>query len=95
VSALRDEQEGVTPPTPAPPEPKGEPEKLTVPASSVMWLLMQAFKTEAGDAWLRGFVTAHGEPSWIVSNQWGIKADGAEMVRVERPALNGAIPPRG
>ena len=63
----------------------GEPEKLVIPAQNVMWLLMQAFKTEAGDGWMRGFITAHGEPSWILNNQWGIKAGDAEIVKAERP----------
>jgi hypothetical protein len=61
-----------------------EPEKLVIPAGAVMWLLMKAFQSPEGDAWMRGFITAHGEPSWIVNNQWGIKADAAEIVRAER-----------
>jgi len=69
-----------------------EPEKLVIPAQAVMWLLMKAFQSPEGDAWMRGFVTAHGEPSWVVNNQWGIKADAAEMVRVERvERTNGAV----
>jgi len=64
-----------------------EPEKLVIPAQAVMWLLMKAFQSPEGDAWMRGFVTAHGEPSWIVNNRWGIRAGAAEIVQAER--LNG------
>lgn len=71
-------------------KPTGEPEKLVIPAGSVMWLIMQALKTEAGDAWMRGFVTAHGEPSWIVNNHWGIKVtQDAEIVQVSPQTTNG------
>ena len=72
---------------------KREPEKLVVPAGSVMWLIMQGLKTEAGDAWMRGFVTAHGEPSWVVNNHWGIKVtQDAEIVQVSPQMTNGTIP---
>jgi hypothetical protein len=70
------------------PMPAPEPEKLVIPAQATMWLLMKALQSPEGDAWMRGFVTAHGEPSWIVNGQWGIRADQAEVVRVERQ--NGA-----
>jgi virulence-associated protein VagC len=65
-------------------ETRREPEKLVIPPGAVMWLLMKALSTPEGDAWMRGFVTAHGEPSWIVNNQWGIRSGEADIVQVER-----------
>lgn len=76
---------------PPPVDPNREPEKLVIPPQATMWLLMKALQSPEGDAWMRGFVTAHGEPSWIVNGNWGIRADQAEVVRVERAnGQNGA-----
>lgn len=73
-----------------------EPEKLLIPAGAVNWLLMKAFQTPEGDAWMRGFITAHGEPSWIVANQWGLQAKDADIIKVPRqPGANGQAPQMG
>jgi hypothetical protein len=58
-----------------------EPEKLRLPAEAVQYLLALALRTDLGAAWWRGFVCAHGEPSWVVGGQWTFRARDAEVVR--------------
>lgn len=59
----------------------GEPEKLRLPAEAVQYLLALTLRTDLGAAWWRGFVCAHGEPSWVVGGQWTFRARDAEVVR--------------
>lgn len=59
-----------------------EPEKLVIPAQAVALLLQYAIRTEVGNAWWSGFVTAHGEPTWIVAGAWGFQARECEVVKV-------------
>lgn len=58
----------------APPRANGpaarEPEQLRLPAGAVQYLLRVALRTEVGGAWWSGFVTAHGEPSWLTPGGW-------------------------
>jgi hypothetical protein len=63
-----------------------EPEKLLLPPGAVQYLLGLALQTQLGDAWWRGFVCAHGEPSWLLvgpagERRWAIKAQEAHLVR--------------
>ena len=59
-----------------------EPEKLVLPAGGVQYLLELALRTELGGAFWRGFVTAHGAPTWIVAGALSLKAQDAEVVRM-------------
>ena len=59
----------------------GEPEKLVLPASGVQYLLELALRTELGGAFWRGFVTAHGQPGWVVAGALVLKTQDAEVVR--------------
>lgn len=58
-----------------------EPEKLSLPAEAVAELLQVAVQSPGGNLWWRGFVTAHGLPSWIAAGTWrfAVRA-GAEVV---------------
>lgn len=59
----------------------GEPEKLTIPAEAVAELLQLAVQSPGGNLWWRGYVTAHGLPSWIASGHWRfVVRSGAEVV---------------
>lgn len=66
-----------------------EPEKLVIPAEAVGDLMSIAFRSQEGNAWWRGFVTAHGSPSWITGGQWGLLPQPIEVVRATRPERNG------
>jgi hypothetical protein len=62
-----------------------EPEKLVLPAAGVRELLEVALRTEPGAALWRGFVIAHGEPSWLLARPgqpraWALRAQDAEVV---------------
>jgi hypothetical protein len=59
-----------------------EPEKLVLPAAAVQHLLSLALRTELGNAWWRGFVCAHGDPSWVAGQAWAVAAQDAAVVRV-------------
>lgn len=52
----------------------GEPEKITVPAEAVSDLIQAAIRSPEGNAWWRGFVAAHGYPSWVVQGTWRLEA---------------------
>lgn len=69
--------------------PVREPEKLVVPPQAVGDLLMIALRSQEGNAWWRGFVTAHGSPSWIAEGQWALAPGEAAVVRAPRPERNG------
>ena len=58
-----------------------EPEKLLLPPGAVQYLLGLALQTQLGDAWWRGFVCAHGEPSWLLERRWAVKAQEAHLVK--------------
>lgn len=75
----------VTPATPEAPEP----EKLVIPPQAVSWLIMKALTSDLGDAWLRGFITAHGEPDWFLDKRWGLKTGIVEIVKTPPPGMNG------
>jgi hypothetical protein len=61
----------------------GEPEKLALSAGAVSDLLQLAIRGAEGNAWWRGYVAAHGTPSWVVSGRWRIVPQGgAEVVRL-------------
>jgi hypothetical protein len=66
-----------------------EPEKLTIPAEAVEYLLNVAVQNQIGNAWWNGFVTAHGTPSWVANGQWKFEAREVTVVRAERP--NGRV----
>jgi hypothetical protein len=60
-----------------------EPEKLSLSVEAVSDLLQLAIQQGAGNAWWRGFVAAHGHPSWIVAGQWRVVPEaGAEIIRL-------------
>jgi hypothetical protein len=56
-----------------------ESESLTIPAEMVNDLVTQALRTEVGNAIWRGFVAAHGYPSWITEGTWAIDAQGGTV----------------
>jgi hypothetical protein len=66
-----------------------EPEKLIIPPQAVSWLIMKALTSDLGDAWLRGFITAHGEPSWFLDKHWGLKTGPVEIVKAPPQGMNG------
>jgi hypothetical protein len=72
-----------------------EPEKLTIPAEAVAYLLNVAVQNQIGNAWWNGFVTAHGVPTWVAAGEWRFVAGTAEVVRAERTEraerANGAV----
>ena len=69
-----------------------EPEKLTIPAEAVAYLLNVAVQNQVGNAWWNGFVTAHGVPSWVAEGRWKFEALDAKVVQAERQnGTNGAI----
>jgi hypothetical protein len=74
--------------TPGPPPDAFEPEKLTIPAEAVAYLLNVAVQSQVGNAWWNGFVTAHGVPSWVASGRWAFQVGESGVVRTER--TNGA-----
>jgi hypothetical protein len=57
-----------------------EPEKLRLPAGAVQYLLLLALRTELGSAWWNGFVTAHGEPSWLAPGRWRVVVPDATLL---------------
>jgi len=63
----------------------GEPEKLTIPAEAVAYLLHVAVQNQIGNAWWNGFVVAHGVPSWIVEGRWQFEARDATVVKATQP----------
>lgn len=62
-----------------------EPEKLHLPAGAVQYLLALALRTELGAAWWRGYLTAHGEPSWVTGGAWTFRTQPADVVRAPTP----------
>jgi len=62
----------------------GEPEKLTIPADAVAYLLNLVVQDQRGNAWWNGFVTAHGVPSWVANGQWQFVCGDVEVVRNQR-----------
>lgn len=61
-----------------------EPEKLGIPAEMVQDLIQAALSSQIGNAVWRGFVAAHGYPSWLTEGQWVIEANSA-TVRKQMP----------
>jgi hypothetical protein len=68
-----------------------EPEKLTIPAEAVGYLLNVAVQNQIGNAWWNGFVTAHGVPSWVASGQWAFETQEAKVVQAERADRTGGL----
>jgi len=62
-----------------------EPEKLTIPAEAVAYLLHVAVQNQIGNAWWNGFVVAHGVPSLIVEGRWQFEARDATVVKTTQP----------
>jgi hypothetical protein len=73
----------------APAAPPGEPEKLVLPARAVQYLLRLALRTELGGAWWNGYLTAHGEPSWVTGGAWTFRTEAAAVVRTGPPGAPG------
>jgi hypothetical protein len=69
------------------------PERLVIPPGAVADLLQIALRSQEGNAWWRGFVTAHGEPPWIAKGEWRWGTAPAEIVRAALP--QSPPPPRG
>jgi hypothetical protein len=69
-----------------------EPEKLTIPAEAVAYLLNVAVQNQVGNAWWNGFVTAHGVPSWVANGQWAFEARDVSVIKAHRDgSQNGVI----
>jgi hypothetical protein len=60
-----------------------EPEKLVLPAAAITELVALALRTEVGAALWRGFVLAHGEPSWLAPGRWRLVVNGGALVPAE------------
>lgn len=75
----------------------GEPEKLVLPAEAVGELIQAAIRSPEGNAWWRGFVTAHGYPSWIVQGTWRLECRECAILPGVPGAAerNGAVARRG
>jgi len=60
------------------------PEPLPIPAEAVGDLIQMALRSQEGNAWWRGFVTAHGTPAWLAAGAWQL-AVGEAQVRPGAP----------